>query len=249
VSTLNLKRLLDVPLDQPIALTTPLAMPGPAELATATIDPAVLRATRASIQAQERQVAIRDQQVRIARSQFLPSADLSVTYGKQVMPARVFGLGGQDVLGNFTASIGVNVPIFNGFRRNAELQEARIQLEQERLRLGQLEETVQVQYAQALGEKQRAAADLAARARTVEQARRVYELTVLRYEKGLSTQLEVTDSRLSLLQARTNLAQAIAGFQLADAGIARATVPATAPRVSSPAVRAPAPAAATPTAP
>ena len=49
-------------------------------------------------------------------------------------------------------------------------------------------------------------------------AQRVYDLTVLRYERGLATQLEVTDARLSLLQARSNLAQAIADYHIADTG-------------------------------
>jgi outer membrane protein TolC len=222
VATLNLKRLIDLPLTKPVLLTTPLAMPSAEELVTPTVDASVLLAQRAAVQAQERQVAIREQQVRIAKAAFLPSAGLSVTYGKQIMPQRVFGFGNQSLLGNFSATIGVNVPIFSGFRRQAELQQADIQLDQERLRLGQLRENVQLQYEQALGEKQRAAADLTARQRTVAQALRVYDLTVLRYEKGLATQLEVSDSRFALLQARTNLAQAISGFYLADAGVSRA---------------------------
>ena len=47
----------------------------------------------------------------------------------------------------------------------------------------------------------RLAPAIAARQRTVEQAQRVYDLTVLRFEQGLATQLEVSDARLSLLQA------------------------------------------------
>jgi outer membrane protein TolC len=56
----------------------------------------------------------------------------------------------------------------------------------------------------------------------VDQAQRVYDLTVLRYEQGLASQLEISDARLSLLQARTNLAQAVSDFQIADATLARA---------------------------
>jgi outer membrane protein TolC len=238
VATLNLKRLVDIPLTQPVVLTTPLVMPSAEELVTPTVDASVLLAQRAAVQAQERQVAIREQQVRIAKGAFLPSAGLSVTYGKQIMPQRVFGFDNQSWLGNFSATIGVNVPIFSGFRRQAELQQADIQLDQERLRLGQLKENVQLQYEQALGEKQRAAADLTARQRTVAQAQRVYDMTVLRYEKGLATQLEVSDARFALLQARTNLAQAISGFHLADAGVSRASgapVPARASASSPPA--------------
>jgi outer membrane protein TolC len=50
----------------------------------------------------------------------------------------------------------------------------------------------------------------------------VYDLTVLRYEQGLASQLEVSEARLSLFQARTNLAQAVSDFQIADATLARA---------------------------
>ena len=81
-----------------------------------------------------------------------------------------------------------------------------------------LRESVQLQYEQAYGEKRRALSAMQARQRTVDVAQRVYDLTVLRYERGLATQLEVSDARLSLLQARTNLAQAISDFYTADAG-------------------------------
>ena len=230
VATLNLKRLIDIPLTQPVALTTPLAVPSERELAMPTIDASVLLAQRAALRAQERQVAIREQQVRIARGAMLPSIGLSVNYGKQLQPARVFEFGEDDWRTDFSATIGVQIPIFSGFRRQAEVQQARIQLDQERLRLVQLRENLELQYEQAVGEKQRAAAELAARQRTVEQAQRVYDLTVLRYQQGLATQLEVTDARLALLQARTNLAQAISAFYLADAGVARAAgTPAVAP--------------------
>jgi outer membrane protein TolC len=67
-----------------------------------------------------------------------------------------------------------------------------------------------------------ALAPCAARPPTAAQAQRVYDLTVLRYEQGLASQLEVSDARLSLLQARTNLAQAVADYQIANASLARA---------------------------
>ena len=76
---------------------------------------------------------------------------------------------------------------------------------------------MQLQYEQARGESERARTAITARQSTVEAAQRVHDLTVLRYDQGLATQLEVCEARLSLLQARTNLAQAIADFLIADA--------------------------------
>src|SRR5690606_34107687 len=117
--------------------------------------------------------------------------------------------------------------IFNGGRRAAELGQARVALEQSRLQLSQLQESVQLQYEQAWGERERARETIAAREATVAQAQRVYDLTVLRYEEGLATQLEVSQSRLELLQAVTNRAEASADYHLADAGLARAQVAAS----------------------
>lgn len=222
LATLDLKRLVDIPLERPVRLTTPLAAPTAEQLARARPDPRLLLARRAAVAAAERQVVIREQQVRITRGAYLPSAGLRVNYGKQLFPNEPFDLGGQDWLTDFTATIAVQVPIFSGFRRQAEVQQARIRLEQERLQLEQLREAVQLQYEQAEGERQRAAASIAARSRTADQAQRVYELTVLRYDRGLATQLEVSEARLALLQARTNLAQAIADFYIAEAGVSRA---------------------------
>ena len=246
LSKLDLKRLIDVPLTQPLALTTPLTVPSAQELAFPTIDARALLARRAALEAQQRLVTIREQQVRIAQGASLPSVALSFNYGRQLQPQRTFGFDEGPWQQDASATISVNVPIFNGFRRQAEVQQARIELGQERLRLRQLEENLELQYERALGEKQRAAADLAARQRTVEQAQRVHDLTVLRYQQGLATQLEVTDARLALLQSRTNLAQAISAFYLADAGVARAAgTPAVAPTLQ-PIVPSPTPSATQP---
>ena len=227
LATLDLKRLVDVPLEQPLRLATTLTAPTQDVLEVPGLPPERLIAQRAAVQASERQVLIREQQVRIARSGYLPSVDLRVNYGKQLFPSRVFDFGGDPWRTDFTATVALSLPIFNGFRTQADVRQAQVTLEQERLRLAQLRENVQLQYEQALGERQRAAADLSARQRTVDQAQRVHDLTVLRYDQGLSTQLEVSEARLQLLQARTNLAQAITQFWLADAGFNRAigTVP------------------------
>jgi outer membrane protein TolC len=81
---------------------------------------------------------------------------------------------------------------------------------------------VSLQYEQAVGERRRAAAAILARQQTVAQAQRVYDLTVLRYDRGLATQLEVSDARLALLQASTNLALALSDFYIAEATVSRA---------------------------
>lgn len=220
VATLDLKRLVNLPLTQPVRLTTALDVPAVVAAIDSAAGSAAL-ARRASIAAEERQVRIREEQVKIARSRYLPSVNLAVNYGKQLFPSSLFAFN-EDWRTDFTAGIMVSVPIFNGRRTAAEVAQARVALNQERLSLAQLQENVRVEYERARGERERARASIEARQRTVDQAQRVYDLTVLRYEQGLASQLEVSDARLSLLQARTNLAQAVSDFQIADATLSRA---------------------------
>lgn len=224
LALLDLKRLVNLPLDAPIALSTPLAVSA-AQLAAATgAGDASVLSERAALLAAERGVRIRQSQLDIARKAWLPSLDFRMAYGKQIFPSRVFGLGDDPWRTDWTASLALTVPIFDGFRRSSEKTQAEITLDQERLRVSQLGEQLRLQYEQAIGERQRAASAIAARQRTVDQAVRVYDLTVLRFERGLSTQLEVADARLALLQARTNYAQSVADLLLADADVARALV-------------------------
>ncbi|MEP0548157.1 MAG: TolC family protein [Rhodothermales bacterium] len=221
LAVLDLKRLTNLPYGQPVALTTPLTLPAPDELENVALDAEALVSGRAAILAAEEQVAIAEQQVRLKRAAYLPSVSFQANYGRQLFTEEIFDFGGE-WRPDFTVGVGVSVPIFNGFRRSAEVQQARVELSQAEFQTAQLREAVQLQAEQALGEKRRARALIAARQQTIEQAGRVYRLTGLQYDEGLSTPLEVSDARLSLLQARTNLVQALADFYNADANLLRA---------------------------
>lgn len=225
LAMLDLKRLVNVPLRQPVRLTTALEAPD----STNAAPPELQIAERPAVGAAERQVAIKEKQVSVAKGAYLPSVDLQVRYGRQIFPPGTFNFGGADWRKDFAATIGVKIPLFNGFRTSAQVQQARVELEQSRLQLTQLRESVQLEYEQARGERERALSSIEARRRTVDQAQRVYDLTVMRYEKGLATQLEASDARLALLQARTNLAQAIADYHIANAQIMKALGQSAAP--------------------
>lgn len=228
LATLDLKRLVNIPVTQPLELTTRLEEP-PLDSGTAAPIAAVKVDVRPAVQSAETQVAIREQQVSIAKGAYLPSVSLQLNYGRQLWPSRAFDWGGADWRPDFTASLGVTVPIFSGFKRGADVELARVELRQSQLQLSQLREAVQLEYERARGERERARSSIAARRRTVDQAQRVYDLTVLRYEKGLATQLETSDARLALLQARTNLAQAISDYYVADAQMMKALGATSAP--------------------
>lgn len=227
LAALNLKRLINLPLDQPLKLSTRLVVPPGDQLvvSAADVNEAIMR--RPAYRMAEENIAIRGLQVRMARAAFLPNIALTTQYGRQLFPSTLFALN-EPWRTDWTVGFGIQIPIFQGLKRSADVQNARLGLQQARLQLEQLREGMQLEYEQARGEKERAGATILARQRTIEAAQRVYDLTLMRYEKGLATQLEVSDARLALLQARTNLAQALSDFYIADVQLQRAlgTLPA-----------------------
>jgi outer membrane protein TolC len=222
IALLNLKRLVNVPLEQDVRLATALEPPPP-ESDEQRLSREELLDRRASVRSAERQVASREQDVRAARAEHFPSLSFQMSYGRQAFPTDAFDFSGVDWQPDWTAGVGVTVPLFAGFRTGAQVAQARVRLREAQLQLTQLGENVQLEYEQALGERERARATIVARRRTIDQAQRVYDLTVLRYGQGQATQLEISDARLDLLEARTNLAQALGDFYIADASVLRAT--------------------------
>jgi outer membrane protein TolC len=225
LASLNLKRLVNVPIDAPVRLTTSLAaadaaLPDPADVllpSLAEAEPQLER--RASIAAAEQQVEIRREQVDMARGAFLPSVNLQANLSRQAFPSGFVPDEWQD---DWTVGFVVQWPLFQGFRRGAEVDAARAQVRQAELQVDQLRESVRLEYEQAQGELEQARAQITAATRTVTQATRVYELTELRYTEGLATQLDVSDARLALQQARMNEANAYHDFYLALARAERA---------------------------
>jgi hypothetical protein len=116
--------------------------------------------------------------------------------------------------------VNLQVPILTGGRQRGDEAVAEADLEQTRIRLRQVEELAALDTRSALAELIAARASWEATAGTVQQATRAYEIADVRYQSGVSTQLELSDSRLLLQQAEANRAQAGRDLQVARARVA-----------------------------
>jgi outer membrane protein TolC len=229
LAMMNLKRLVNLPAQAELIFTTPL-VPSDSSSAPAFAAelPSLDRADaalsgRASLRSAEATVSMREEQVDIAKAAFLPSLSLTGNLTRQAFPTGTFGVpSGGDWRDDWNVGFAVQWPLFQGLRRNADLDAARAQVRQAELQRDQLREGVRLEYEQARGELERARAQIGASRRTVDQAARVYDLTEMRFTEGLATQLDVSDARLSLQQARLNEVQAWHDAQLALARVERA---------------------------
>jgi outer membrane protein TolC len=238
VALLRLKQLLDLPQEFDLRLADALgderlAPPAsfaarlvefeatlpPANPAAASITPPADLAVpdRTAVQEAQTTVRLRESSLRLAEAQRKPSIALNSTYSRVAYPSNFFPAFDRS---NWSVGATLNVPILTGGRQRGDEQVARAELEQSRLQLRQTQELAALDARSAWAELLAARAAWEASAGTVQQATRAYQIAEVRYQSGVSTQLELSDSRLLLQQSEANRAQAARDLQVARARVA-----------------------------
>jgi len=164
-------------------------------------------------------VRLREAALAAARAERMPSLSVNSSYGRVAYPSG-FAPGFDEFRTNWTVGASVQVPILTGGRLRGDEMVARADVEQARTQLKQVSELADLDTRSAWAELVAARAAWEASANTIEQATRAYEIADVRYRAGVSTQLELSDSRLLLQQAEANRAQAARDLQVARARIA-----------------------------
>jgi outer membrane protein len=230
LAELNLKRLINLPAEQPVVPVTPLTP------AVADVDRAALRAAadqRAVIRSLDEQVAAREGAVRIARADRLPTVGMAANFAYQAFPAQVAPFD-ADWRRDWALTFQASIPVFDGFRTRGQIQQAQAELRMTELQRAQVRQGLEIELEAALGEFDASRAQIEARRATVAQARRALELAELRFRTGLATQLDISNARLLLEQARVNEAQALFNYLNALARLERVSggeVPLVQPRL------------------
>ena len=237
IALLRLKQLLDLPAEADIQLASSLvddavAPPPvfasrvlPIEAAIQVSDPVQValsapapQVERAPVKEATTVVSLREAALAAVKAERMPSVALTSNYGRVAYPNNVVAPTFDRL--NWTVGVNMQVPILTGGRQRGDEIVAAADLEQSRVQLRQVEELAALDTRSALAELIAARASWEATAGTVEQANRAYEIADVRYQAGVSTQLELSDSRLLLQQAEANRAQAGRDLQVARARVA-----------------------------
>lgn len=220
------KQMLNLPGPERITLTTGLANErdllqvasvAGAEAPGNTADTSSL--ARAPVRQLNESLRAQREQLRIAKSAWIPTISLSSQYGRVAFPSS-----GLPDLGNFltnwTVSLTATVPLFTGGRIRGTALVAEAAVREAEARYEQVREAAALDAQQALALLTQAQAALAASQGTSGQAARAYNIAEVRYREGLSTQVELNDSRLLLQQASANSALAVRNLQVARMRVA-----------------------------
>jgi outer membrane protein TolC len=224
VAYLRLRQLLELPADAPLIIDVDLEaaeLPAPAPFAEDLARVVEMQEVdRVTIDQSEAIVAAREAAVNIAQSARRPTLTLASSYAGVGYPRDGFIPAPSDFRTNAAVSVNVQIPIFTGMRIRAEERGARADLAQAQAELEQTRELAVLDAATAGQDLAAAQAAWEANAGTVQQAERAYQIAELRNREGLSTQLELADSRLSLEIAQANRAQAARDLQVARIRVA-----------------------------
>jgi outer membrane protein TolC len=225
IAYLRLRQLLKMPADAPLTLDVDLdalslAPPAPFADALAAARAAGPTADRSSVRQAEAVVGMREAGVEVAQAERRPAVALTSLLAPVGYPSSGVFPGTGDFRTNWSLSASVSLPVLTGGRLRAMEASAQADLAEARAQLQQSREWSLLDSSTAFEDLAAAEAALEASAGTVEQAERAYQIAELRNREGLSTQLELSDSRLSLQVAQANRAQAARDLQVARARVA-----------------------------
>jgi outer membrane protein TolC len=214
VMLVQLRRLVGLPPDRPISLTTGLDADDVAAVAEAARTAAGIEKRSASVAVEQAKetVAANEAAVRAVRAEYWPSiaavSDLGfVSYQRQPF--------NRDWFTNWTVGVNLTIPIFDQLRRRTRIKQNNAVLAGSRAQLQQASEVTQVEAAQAAAAVTSSTTQLENGARTVKQAQRAYEIAELRFQQGASTHLELVDARVQLEQAQLVVARAARDLRVA----------------------------------
>lgn len=162
---------------------------------------------------------LRGKQLDAQRSLFLPNinANYNLQWNASQAGQPVFFGNSMQRARSQTVSVGVQIPIFQGFQRSAAVQQAKIEVKDVQLQQFQARQTANKEILSAAQGVREALLTSRAILDVRNRAQRGYERALTRYQNGLGSQQEINDANLQLQEAEVNYAQTISNYLTAKA--------------------------------
>lgn len=197
---------------EPFIVEAIVPRPGldPIDVASAT---AIALANRLDLKSRVAASEDADNQIRFSRNQLLPQVDVNFAFTRrETAPGfrESFGLDGYKFATFFTIAMPVDRTA-----QQVEYQSAMIDRERRRREAETLERQIADNVKQIVRERERLIRNVAAAENGVDLSRREVDVAQLRYENGLSNNLDVVTAEAGLLQAESRRIQALADSAVA----------------------------------
>jgi outer membrane protein TolC len=173
-------------------------------------------------------------EISVARYQFLPTLSLDFFYGIDANQFAAQTSGPTDATGRstlpnyqvtnrqnlgYSAQVTLNVPVWNWGATRSKVKQAEMKRDQAQLDLSLAQRALQSNLAIAYAESQAARGQLESLRNSMGLAAESLRLTVLRYQAGEATALEVVDAQNTVTQARNANDDGLARYRIALANL------------------------------
>lgn len=139
----------------------------------------------------------------------LPTVALAGNYSKMAQRNEFSFFGKGEWFSSSYIGLNINIPIFSGFAKDANIRQAELELKKTELQLEQLKLTIDNDVAAATNNFNNAVSILDFQKQNMALARSVYDQSKKKYEIGTGSNLEITNAQSDLRVAESNYIQAM----------------------------------------
>ena len=209
----NLKLTLGIPLEATLSISGQLTT----DFKKVNIEEALKMALarRPEIHQMQLQEQIGEKRVKVAKAGNKPMLSSFSNYMINDSERQAFDT-------SWSVGVTIQFPIFDGFANRAQVNQAKVGLEQIRLNKSQLLDGIKISVKSAVLDLQAAEKLITAQAGIVDQAAEGLRIANVQHKAGLITGVELTDVELSHTQTQVNRLQAIYDYIIAVARLERA---------------------------
>jgi outer membrane protein len=199
---LGLKVLMGMPIGDSLVLTDSLTYELVREGA---LDGEYKYSDRKDYQVLETNRKLNEFDIKRYQKQYIPTASLVANYSETG-----YGIDFSDIYGgkywypSSYVGLNISIPIFDGFYKSANINQARLKLEQTNNNLDALKISIDNDVKNAQLKFNAALASLDYEKKNMDLAESVYQQTRKKYENGLGSNTEITSAQTDLIQAQNN---------------------------------------------
>jgi outer membrane protein TolC len=161
----------------------------------------------------EQQVLLKEQEIKLTRSDFLPTIGVAANYGY----LNGLQLNGHKLFGNrasFSALVSVNVPLFQWGEGRNKIRAAEAERSIARLRQDDAARQMELEIAQSFDKWDESLLEVRLTARSLEQAQENMRVSADRYKAGMETLADHLEAQTAWQRARTEHVEALTRMRL-----------------------------------
>jgi outer membrane protein TolC len=194
----NLKALVDIPLREEITIIGGLETFPPLP---DSLDYQIVFEQRPDYNALLWEKKLQEKRVSIEKSNYYPTLTGNLTYIYNASSDE-FRLDNEN--DNVVAGLTLNIPLFTGFFTKAQVEKARVDVARVTTRIAKANDEIRIEIQNIYLRLRESQERIGAAEKSIESAKRAFEIAQTRVDIGLATQLEFRESRVDLDRAQVN---------------------------------------------